>query len=182
MSSSRRGESSNKKNKGKEKESARKRIVWFIGRPKKSGEISHAHGTTSLGGADVRDDEHVTIFADRQPGGSADADFEFEGHIYLNLYEDGTPWRLLHPDEFEFDGARAPIVLYDEDQNSYPYYLGDAYYQYYESLIYQQYYTPHQEAENVDSYAGAAQSATGEGEPVHVKAKRKRRKGKGKAT
>lgn len=124
----------------------------------------------------------MTIFADRQPGGSADADFEFEGHIYLNLYEDGTPWRLLHPDEFEFDGARAPIVLYDEDQNSYPYYLGDAYYQYYESLIYQQYYTPHQEAENVDSYAGAAQSATGEGEPVHVKAKRKRRKGKGKAT
>lgn len=67
------------------------------------------------------------------------------------------------------------MVLYDAAQNSYPYYLDDTYYSYYENSAYTE--------EVAAYYSGVTQSETGEGTSQgQGKAKRKRsRKGKGKA-
>ncbi|KAM4065007.1 hypothetical protein HRG_012796 [Hirsutella rhossiliensis] len=161
-------------------------IAWYIGRPRKGvGEMyeqmirdaakttgmgvwSLAHDTTSLGGADVRDDMHITVFADVEPGGSLSEDFDFEGHLYITLDENGLPWRLLHPEEFEFDSSAAPVILYDANQTPLPYYLGDEYYEYYENAA-----SHKEEATQVEAGEGASQGKT--------KRKRRPRKGKAKA-
>lgn len=120
-----------------------------------------------MGGAAVRDDMHVTVFADEQQGGNSHEDFNFEGHLYVAVNEDGTPWRLLHPEEFEFGDLAAPVVLYDANQIPIPYYMGDDYYDYYENAA--------------DHEAEATQTEAGEGASQgKKKRKRKPRKGEGK--
>lgn len=146
---------------------------------------SLTHNTTSIGGAVVRDDDHVTVFADAQAGGDASEMFNFEGHLYVVRYLDGSPWRLLHPDEFEFGDPPAPVVLYDASQIRYPYYMGDEYYNYHENATYGE--TEETEAvQPEDTQPEATQSETTQSEAAEGasqgKAKRKRRpkKGKGK--
>lgn len=146
---------------------------------------SLAHDTTSLGGANVRDDMHITVFADQYPGENLEEDFNFEGHLYVNLDENGTPRRLLHSQESEFGDGQAPVVLYDTaSQNPYYYSLGDEYYAYYDNNTADYYDT--NTAEHYDYYNNAenygeetGQTEAGEG-TSQSKAKRKRRPKKGK--
>jgi hypothetical protein len=118
-----------------------------------------------MGGAHVRDDPHITIFADQQPGGDPTEDFNFEGYLYVDLDKNGTPRRLLHPDKMPLVVPKAPVILYDANQYPYPYYLDNEYYNYYDGF----YDEP--EAEE-DAGEGTSQGKT--------KRSRKHRKRKGK--
>ena len=85
------------------------------------------------------------------------------------MYDDGTPYRMLHPDEFELAEAGAPVLLYDAAQQAFPFYLGDEYYESYDNAAYYEDVAPHG-----DPGAGSSQ------DKAKKKRKRKPRKGKEK--
>ncbi|KAJ4161569.1 uncharacterized protein LMH87_007601 [Akanthomyces muscarius] len=71
------------------------------------------HESTTGGGEKTDDDPHITVFADERPGKPQDERFDYEGHVYTAVDDEGLPKRLLHPREFTegFNEISAPILL-----------------------------------------------------------------------
>ncbi|OAA54308.1 hypothetical protein SPI_08927 [Niveomyces insectorum RCEF 264] len=82
--------------------------VWYV--------RSLVHETTSVSGGDKDpDDPHFTVFVDREPNLPADEDFDYSGHLYVAVNEQGDPHRFLEEEEFMYQAENepAPVWLYD---------------------------------------------------------------------